>query len=67
MIQRKEPFIPAEDGRVPLDAPYEVPDEYCNIHGPITEPINNQEPTNLYENIDQEDRFPEDSADPDVQ
>lgn len=69
MIQREEPFIPAKDGRFPLDAPYEVPHKYCNIHGPITEPINNQDSNNLYENIDidQEDRFPEDSADPNVQ
>ncbi|MDK2835476.1 MAG: penicillin-binding protein [Thermosediminibacterales bacterium] len=33
-IKRKEPYVPAEDGRIPVDAKYEVPLEYCNIHGP---------------------------------
>ncbi|HHY14361.1 MAG TPA: penicillin-binding protein, partial [Thermoanaerobacterales bacterium] len=36
-IQRKIPFVPAKNGRVPLDAPYEAPKEYCDIHNQFSE------------------------------
>ncbi len=33
-IRRREPYQPAEDGRVPLDANLEVPKETCPFHQP---------------------------------
>jgi penicillin-binding protein 1A len=39
-IQRKEPWVPAENGRIPTDAKFEVPIEYCDIHGPFIPDLN---------------------------
>lgn len=33
-IQRPEPYTISPKGQIPLDAKYEAPAEYCNIHGP---------------------------------
>ena len=34
-IQRKEPYKPSKDGRIPVDVKYETPKDYCNIHKPM--------------------------------
>ncbi|WP_422445437.1 transglycosylase domain-containing protein [Thermoanaerobacterium sp. DL9XJH110] len=33
-IQRPKPYTVSPKGQIPLDAKYEAPVEYCNIHGP---------------------------------
>jgi len=44
-IQRPEPYTASSQGQVPLDAKYEAPIEYCNVHGPLDvfEYLNNGE------------------------
>lgn len=75
-IQRKEPFIPAKNGRVPLDAPYEAPTEYCDIHNQFYEqyPDESENEFSDDQNQDSPDQkepinefhYPEDSNDPEV-
>ncbi|HHW04124.1 MAG TPA: penicillin-binding protein 1A [Thermoanaerobacterales bacterium] len=43
-IQRPEPYTVSPKGQIPLDAKYEAPFEYCNIHGPAEAPGNFQPP-----------------------
>jgi penicillin-binding protein 1A len=43
-IQRPEPYTVSPKGKIPLDAKYEAPFEYCNIHGPAEAPGNFQPP-----------------------
>lgn len=43
-IQRPEPYTVSPKGQIPLDAKYEAPFEYCNIHGPGEAPGNFQPP-----------------------
>ncbi|MDD4569642.1 MAG: penicillin-binding protein 1A [Tepidanaerobacteraceae bacterium] len=31
-IKRREPFTPSPTGQIPLDAKYELPTEYCDVH-----------------------------------
>lgn len=31
-IKRREPYIPSPTGQIPLDAKYELPTEYCDVH-----------------------------------
>jgi len=33
-IQRPKPYTASPKGQIPLDAKYEAPSEYCDIHGP---------------------------------
>jgi len=37
-ILRHEPYTPSQTGQIPLDAKYELPKEYCNVHtaAPVT-------------------------------
>jgi penicillin-binding protein 1A len=31
-IKRREPYTPSPTGQIPLDAKYELPEEYCDVH-----------------------------------
>ncbi len=76
-IQRKEPFIPSKDGRIPLDASYEVPKEYCDIHNQFYEQYPDEEPEDEFSDEQNQDLpglevpanefdVPEDSVDPEA-
>ncbi|MCR4432063.1 MAG: penicillin-binding protein 1A [Tepidanaerobacteraceae bacterium] len=43
-IQRQEPYKASPKGQIPLDAKYEAPYEYCNVHGIGGVPDNFQPP-----------------------
>ena len=36
-IKRNEPYTPSPTGQIPLDAKYELPEEYCDVHD--SEPV----------------------------
>ncbi len=44
-IKRRKPYMPSPTGQIPLDAKYELPEEYCDVHeeSTITTPDENDD------------------------